>query len=353
MTLTHDAIAPLLDAAQRLVEPVSGMGERLRDHLEATDSILDFTTAPAPTTPAACVDGAVADEQTDALVWVTAVGIAQTNGRPDHTVTASAVAPVSGDTERLRSALMATCELSAATAWDDRMVFMDGGLATPLISVAQGLTVSDPDVSTSIWRHYRDTDLATVVNTYLDRLLAGRIAALPKQDTATGYIDLWLDALRRDLDHSQQQVLGRMRDRPLIGGLLRPGEMLAPRPAVELARTEVKAPEGHDLSAALDAAYTRLRKATGIHVTYFKPTRLPGRVIKVEYLERDPTGYADGRAIAAALDAQTLGPRMKEPLMQHQVDQVAKRTVTTNLSTITGMAARALDNPAATAHYRT
>lgn len=353
MSLAPGVVEQLLDIAQRLVEPVSGLREHLQGHLEVTGSFLDFPSAPAPDIPAAFVDGAVADEQTDALVWVTAAGVAQTAGRGDHTETASTVAPVSGDTDRLRSALMATCELSAATAWDDRMVFMDGGLATPLISVAQGVTVGDPDVEASIAHRYREVDVVGVVNTYLDRLLDGQIVALPKQDTATGYVERFRAELRRDLTDAQRHALGRMRDRSLIGGVLQPGQMLRPRPAAELVRTDVKAPDGHEGAAALSSAYARLRDATGVHVAYFKPTRLPTRVIKMEYLERDIAGFADGLTLAAALDAQTLGPRMKEPLMQHQVDVAAKRVVTANLSSITGTAARALDNPAATSHYRT
>lgn len=354
MTLNNETVAPLLDSAQRLVEPVTGLADRLRDHLDTADGVFDYTQSPHTTTQtAACVDGAVADDQTDALVWVTAVGVAHTDGRANHTATTSAVVPVSGDTERLRSALMATCELSASTAWKDRMVFIDGGLATPLISVAQGLTVRDPDVAASIEQHYQDSDITEVVNTYLDRLLVGKIAALPKQDTATGYIDLWTTSLGDSLPDSQRQMLSRLRDRPVISGLLQPGEMLHPRPATELTRTEAKSPEGYDASSALDDAYGRMRQADGLHVTYFKPTRLPTRVIKVEYLERDPDGFTDGRTLAAMLDTQTRGPRMKEPLMQHQVDQAAKRLVTANLSTITSMAARAIDNPSATGHYRT
>ncbi|MDN5893870.1 MAG: hypothetical protein L0H93_07550 [Nocardioides sp.] len=354
MTLTDEELGHLMETAQRLVEPVSGLSEILRTHLDDTGAVLDYTTSRRPDAlSAACVDGAVADHQTDSLVWLSAVGVAQTDGRPEHAVAGTAVAPVSGDTDRLRAALMATCELSAATAWDDRMVFMDGGLATPLISVAQGLTVTDPDVADSVERHYRDAHLLDVVHTYLDRLLDGRIAALPKQDTATGYIGQFATALRGSLSDQQRRALQRMRDRPLVGTLMWPGEMLRPRPAAELARTEAKAPEDNPATAALDDAYGRLRAATGVHVAYFKPTRLPTRVIKIEYLESDTTSFSDGLALAALLDAQTLGPRMKEPLMQHQVDQAAKRLVTANLSTITGTAARALEDQAATDHYRT
>lgn len=355
MSLTPGSLDTLIDRARQLVEPIDGLADRLREHLDATGAIHAFThtTAPPLTMPIACVDGAVADEQTDALVWATAVGVAQTTGRDDHATSATAVVPVSGDTERLRSALMATCELSAAVAWPDRTVFMDGGLATPLISVAQGVTVTDPDVGQSLANHYRSRNVIETVDAYLDRLLEGHIAALPKQDTATGYIDLLRGALRSSLPAAQISALARMRDRPLVSSILRPGEMLRPRPATELARTEAKPNGGNPVAAALAKSYERLHDANTVHVTYFKPTRLPSRVIKVEYLERDLERFTTAHTLVAALDEQTLGPRMKEPLMQHQVDQAAKRLVTSNLSTITATAARLLDNASATSHYRT
>lgn len=355
MTVSHDSIKPLLNTAVRLIEPVRGLTQTLRDHLTEAGRVETVDPRPPETLlPPACVDGAVAHDQTDALVWVTAVGVAQTRDRPDHTVTASSVAPVSAETDRLRSALMATCELSATTAWDDRLVLIDGGLATPLISVAQGLTVSDPDVATAVDRHYTDTDVATSINTYIDAILAGRVAALPKQDTAAGFLEQWADELAETLHDDQRQALSRLRDRPVITALLQPGEMLRPRRAVELGRTEVKPNDNStDRARTLDAAYGRLRNCDDVHVTYVKPTHLPSRVIKIEYVETDQTGFTIGRRLAALVDNQTRGPRMREPLMQHQADRAAKRLVSTNLSTITTLAARSLDDPTATSHYRT
>lgn len=358
MSLDQSTLAPIFERAQRLIEPVSGIAGRLRRHLAEAEAILDYTTGDqdgaTATLEPAFVDGAVADEQTDALVWVAAVAAAQTSGRVDHQEVVCDVAPVSGDTDRLRAALMATCELLAATTWDDRMTFMDGGLATPMISIAQGVSVRDYDVASSLAARYRDIGITDVVGTYLDRLQAGQVAALPKQDTAHGYIDLIANSLAEDLTATQQQALNRMRDRPVIGGLLNAGEMIRPRPAVELARTQMKpAAEDRPLPYGLDAAYRRLQETAGIHVAYFKPTRLASRVIKMEYLEHDTTGYTTGKTLARILDAQTVGPRMKEPLGQHRVDEAAKRLVTANLSTITSMAARLMNDPAATAHYRT
>lgn len=359
MTLDVADIEPLIDAAQRLMAPASAAEGMIREHVETNGAIVDLPE-PLDHDPArvtgpqfAAVDGAVADEQADALVWVTAVGVAQTEGRADHVATASAVAPVSSDTDRLRSALMASCELSAALACDDRTTCIDGGLATPLISIAQGLTVGDPDVAAAINRHYDKVAVVDVVDSYISRVIAGEVVALPKQDTATGYLDEWASALGDRLDTAARASLARLRDRPVVTSLLQPGQMLRPRRAVELSRTESKSPDTHAAAAGLAASYRRLGQANNVHVAYVKPRRLPTRVIKFEYLEDDPSTYSTGLAIASALDEQTLGPRMKEPLLQHQVDATAKRLVTSNLASILGLAGRALDDPSATVRYRT
>ena len=185
----------LLADARRLVEPVTGMAGRLRDLLDADGLVRGYPAPAAPGAMPGCafVDGAVAHEQTDALAWVAATGVRLVDGHQPVTLSATAVAPVSGDIERLRSALMAARELAAATAETPAadLVFMDGGLSTPLISVAQALLVRDLDVLAAVREHYRRTGIVDLVAAYVDLVAAGKVAALPKQDTATGFTGEW------------------------------------------------------------------------------------------------------------------------------------------------------------------
>lgn len=351
----------LIATAQRLIEPVRGLAGQMRDLLDANDEITSFplSSTPGQTPRTAFIDGAVAHEQTDALMWVAATGARLTDEHAPVVESATAVAPVSGDTERLRSALMASCELVAATSTEgaaDRVV-MDGGLATPLISLSQGLLVRDPDVERAIREHYTQIDLPDVVDRYVTLIEQGRVAALPKQDTATGYTTEWANAHRHDFEHSDSAAaLARMRDRPLAGAVLVPGEWLRPRHADELARTEIKA-GGTDtpdpLAQALAPHYERLARTENLHVAYFKPRRLPDRVIKIEYREDDPATGATGAALSALIDGVTMGPRVKEPMPQYQVDAAAKKAVTSTLSEMLHLVAAELHDETTIARYRT
>lgn len=348
--------ADLIATARRLVEPVRGMAGQMRDLLDSDDAIMPFPTSPPPgvTPQAAFIDGAVAHEQTDALMWIAATGVSLTDGQSPTVHDAAAVAPVSGDTERLRSALMACCELQAATTTSASRVFMDGGLATPLISLSQALLVRD--VERSIREHYDQIDLPAVLDRYVTLVEEGAVVALPKQDTATGYTSEWAKTHRDHFEHPDAaSALSRMRDRPLIGSLLMPGEWLRPRPAHELARTEIKSREADrpdPLAAALAPHYARLAAVEGLHVAYFKPRRLPDRVIKFEYREDDPSTWSTGTALSALIDGLTIGPRVKEPMPQYQVDAAAKKAVTSALSQIMQTASAALDE-SVTSRYRT
>lgn len=351
----------LLADARRLVEPVTGMAGRLRDLLDADGLVRGYPAPAAPGAMPGCafVDGAVAHEQTDALAWVAATGVRLVDGHQPVTLSATAVAPVSGDIERLRSALMAARELAAATAETPAadLVFMDGGLSTPLISVAQALLVRDLDVLAAVREHYRRTGIVDLVAAYVDLVAAGKVAALPKQDTATGFTGEWARRYRGDFDHVDSHVaLARLRDRPLAGSLLTPGEWLTPREATEIGRTEIKAahPDETDpLVSALAPLYARFAATDGLHVTYMKARRLRDRVVKIEYREDEPGRWSTGERITSLIDGVTLGPRVKEPLPQHQVDAAAKKVVTGTLSMLMQVASGALDDPAATSRYRT
>lgn len=354
-------LSALLDRARALLDPVRDTAETLGDLLRADGAIHAHPspgTPVGPSGPVGFTDGAVASEQTDALAWVAAVGVTQTSNYPDREHSARTVVPVCGDVERVRSALMASCELRATTtALADHhpgLIFMDGGLATPLVSIGQGLLMRDPDATEAITTHNANTDLPDTIAAYVTAILSGHIAALPKQDTATGYVDQWARRYTGALTGAQRENLQRLRDRPVMGGLLGPGEWVTPRPAKELRNVEAKVsgPDGTAHPAAIDTDYGRLRDATHLHVTYFRPHRLASRVIKIEYAETDTDTWETARDLIRYLDTVTMGPRVKEPLGQHLVDANAKRAVTATMTEMMGHATTVLD-PAATDRYRT
>jgi len=81
--------------------------------------------------PLVCVDGAVASTQTDVLLWTAATAA---NSDNDHSIIHQGVAPIGPSTDRLRSAMMALCEMEMAlyASKSAETVWMDGGLARPL-----------------------------------------------------------------------------------------------------------------------------------------------------------------------------------------------------------------------------
>lgn len=344
----------LVERALSLTEPAAHLSSYLRDQLGNEGMLHTLPAGPRPDPgKAAYTDGAVAAEQTDALVWIAASGVA--HGGPSGTIehTAAAVAPVTGETERARSAIMATCELAAATDATRAgapIVFMDGGLATPLVSVAMGMLAHDPDVHSAVEHHYATVDLACHVDRYVTDLLNGKIAALPKQDTARSYADIWGTRYRATLSADQQAVLDRTRDRPLLNALLRPGEWITPRRAT-FTTVEAKQPGPDGIPAALDAHYASLRQASDLYVTYVAPRRLPGHVIKLEYREAHPGDWTTAQRLLGHIDTATVGPRVREPLGQHLADDAAKRVVTGTLASLMGYAEQAA--PQAAERYRT
>lgn len=362
-TTTPDAAASaesvdypaLLDRAHLIADPTGHAVEAIREHVRDL-----IRTVPDPDPAAvslACVDGAVASEQTDSLMWTCAAGVRQAPRLGDRIVQAATVTPVGAETERVRGALMASCEMRAALstieADPERVVFMDGGISTPLVSIAQGLSLSADGVADAVHEHYARIGLGTLVRDYVDAVLAGQIAALPKQDTSSGYTGSWAHTLTDRVGERAAHSLENLRDRPVLSQLLAPGEWITPRPALEAARIEAKMLTRDGLRPAkVDADYARIRDNTSLYVTYFKPRRLPDRVIKVEYREHDTASWARARQLLAVLDAATLGPRIKEPLFQHEVDTAAKRAVTSLLSEVMQVATSNLD-PALTSHYRT
>lgn len=343
----------LLGRAKRLADPTLEIVSELRPLVAS--SVRDF---PAPGTTSVstcgCVDGAVASEQTDALTWTVAVGVRQYPGIPDELVHAATVTPVGAETERVRGALMASCEVAAALSTPDgHVTFMDGGLSTPLVSIAQGLAVTAPEAASAIHEHFTRISLDDVVGGYVDAVLAGKIAALPKQDTSSGYANLWATQHLSELGEPAAAVLAGARDRPVLSALLQPGQWITPRPATELARIEAKMTTRDGVKPAkVDRHYARIREQHDLFVTYFKPTRLPDRVIKVEFHTSDTRAWKHAEQLVSMLDAQTIGPRIKEPIMQHQVDSTAKQRVASQLTQVMGAATAEL-TASSTQHYRT
>lgn len=340
----------LIARAQTLTEPVADLASTLRTILSEEGNIHTFPAGAPPLQhdKVAFTDGAVASEQTDALTWVAATGVCQMPGDDATQITAHAVAPVCPDTERLRAALMATSEVAATTSTFTThrpdVVMMDGGIATPLVSIAQGHLVRDPDVAAEVAEFYTASDMATHISRYIDHAVSGRVAALPKQDTATAYLAQWAHQHAQRLTGPAQAAMGRMRDRPVLGAVLEPGEWVTPRRATSLANVEAKVWNDTDgwVPLPIDRDFGRLRACTNLYVTYFRPHRLASRVIKVEFYEADPQRWTTARALIQYLDAVTVGPRVKEPLGQHLVDAAAKRAVTSAMTEMLGAASMAM-----------
>lgn len=359
MTTTADTDAGLgrfAADARRFAAPVGDLPALLRDVLGEAGLIGQLPAAPVRDDTITYVDGALAGDQTDALIYVAAVACA-TTGETETVYTTQGVAPVSRDTESYRSLLMASLELEAA-AGAGRRVFVDGGLATSLIALGAMGTLTDPDVIDQTLAHLDDRHTMTTADQFIDKVVGGSIVGLPKQDTAQTYTAGWAQQHRAVLG-DRIATLVRLRDRPLVDAILRPGEILAARPAVELRR--IKAPQpGQDTPTwhtigetvnRFDALLGRVRTCDGLQVCYFKPASGAQRTIKVEYRGRDEH---TGAAIAALVAADCDSPRILEPYGQHRVDQSCKRAVRSHLQAVTATITDALaDHPEVARHYRT
>lgn len=361
MTVLGVSPASLLDVdrlvveARRISRPFAGMPQALRRELNR--HISPFKAGLILRVGPVCgwVDGAVASEQTDALVWTTAVGVATTLDG-DLVARTAAVIPVCSDSERLRGLLMAGCEIEAAVAALDagcELVFVDGGLTTSLMSVTGEKFLTDPDAAAAADHFLTAHGLVRLAGRYVDGILDGRIVALPKQDTAQVFVEQWAASLAI-ASPEMGEALGRMRDRPVIDSFLAPGEMLAPRPAT--LRIEAAGVRSQPQSARLaefDRHLARLRAAKGLAVAYFKPSGGAQRTIKFEFATTPGhTPASTAARLAAFLDGQCGGPRVMEPFGQHMVDQVCKQSVRADMLALTATLTAALDDDTATRHYR-
>jgi len=329
------------------------------DHLRAHHAIRDLPDVPTESAPLVCVDGGVAHEQTDSLTWIAAVGVSS-----DGTAQAPAtmVLPVTASAERSRSMLMALCEVATALTVLDRQgeVWLDGSLATPLISIATGLLVSDPQTASLVSDVLTETNADVLIGDYVQYATQGQVRAMPKQDTASGYCHAWADQIGGETG----QWLTEQRDRLVATSLLGPGQWLMPRPAAEALRVHAKT--ATDAPASVRAWSGMLEELLGYwrdevdaHVTYFVPAHADTRAVKIEYTtaadSTDDAAVDLAGQLCARASAEMVGPRIREPLAQYQADALAKREVTSLITQLQGVAASKFmhTHPGAVTGYRT
>jgi hypothetical protein len=122
-------------------------------------------------------------------------------------------------------------------------------------------------------------------------------------------------------------------DRVMASQVLKPGELLAPRPLSELAGQSLNEVKGSaKVRRAAEALGTLVDKIAGMaqsgrmHTTYFKPYGAH-TVIRFEFIsassDRDVIN-ADAARYAAILNADTIAPHMMEPFCQYAVDAEVK-----------------------------
>ena len=308
-----------------------------------------------------CVDGAVAAEQTDTLAWIAAVA---TDSSSRIIRRKTAVAPVSSGLDQFRSAVMALCEMSVAVELNDLKVptWMDGGLVTPLLSVATGLQVADRDTATLLCDLMDSVDAAGIIDGYIDHATQGSISALPKQDTAATFCAEW--SAIDELPERTRAWLARRRDRAVAASVVGPGQFLVPRAGVEALRVAAKAPaSGHPRATAwarqLEALLTDWREMVNPWVTYAVPDGASvARAVKIEFTtpadaDHEQVVDAAGQRAAEAC-AGVVGTRVVEPYQQYVVDQRAKSEVRGLLSGLVGQAQAVLleQHPGAVSRFR-
>jgi hypothetical protein len=273
------------------------------------------------------------------------------------------VMPVGSHTDRTRSMLMALCELASALQTVDLHgeVWMDGSLATPLISIATGLLVTDETAMSLVCDALAEYNADGLVGDYIHYASLGKIRALPKQDTASGFCELWA---RQVTDPELVAWLMTQRDRMIATDILAAGQFLAPRRASEAGRVEAKVPaaasaEARAWAGTLDELLAYWRNDVAAYVTYALPASATSRAVKVEFTvdaDADDSAILElAGEVSARAGESMLGARIREPLPQHKADSRAKRQVTSLVTSLTSAAQVRFrhTHPAAVRHYRT
>lgn len=327
----------------------------LRESLLANKEISDYAHFSTPQ-PLVCVDGALATTQTDVLVWVAAVASDSESTSTAHSV---AVAPVSTSADRLSSAAMALCELQAArsAAQAHEAAWMDGGLATPLISVATALALPDRRTSQAVCQLLDRMGAPELITDYITLAQAGRIRALPKQDTARSYSKLWSEAA---VPPAVAAWVRSHSDHTIVRRILRPGERTQPRRADEALRAGIKrvstAPAGAQMWVeALAPLFEMWADTVSAWVVYGIPRHGTGRPIKLEITVprgTAPGPYADH--LLGVVDSQIRGAQIVESLPQYLVDRLVKQEASASIMNLMGLASQRLGSvhPEAVNHYR-
>lgn len=352
--MTFDAI--LADARKFLGATDPAAKTTARNLLEAAS---EFTTYPQPPhqLPLLCVDGALATTQTDALVW-TAASAGTSGSEPP--IIHGAVAPVGPAADRISGATMALAEMQMAVkaSLGHREVWMDGGLATPLISLSTALTDPNKHISASLAGVLERADSLETVAAYVELATQGRLLALPKQDTARAFSQHWAHIYAQE--PALKDWLASRSDRSLTMALLSRGERTRTRTADEALRVEIKnvsttPPTSKLWAEAMNPIFARWRTEVSAHIAYVMPRHGIGRPIKIEMTTDNPqTAESRMDQAASIVDSQIVGPHIIEPLPQHLVDITVKRAVSSGIIDLMGAVTSSFiaTHPEATGKYR-
>lgn len=311
-----------------------------------------------PPQPLVCIDGAVASTQTDVLVWTAAVA---GNSDADNSITHQLVTSINPSTERLRSAAMAICEMKMAlqVAESVESVWMDGSLSTPLLSVSTAISGANEAIADTVTELLERTDALKTIADYVELACAGRLRALPKQDTAQGFSEDWREL--PILADATSRWIGERNDHVLARSVLTPGEHLAARRAREALRVKIRTSE--DMPAgtktwadALNPVFRAWRTGVAAYVTYAMPNVGTGRPVKVEFTTSglDITAEVTKNVVETAC-SHIAGVQVVEPLPQYLVDATVKKQVTTEMLDLMRFAHQQLGGhyPEAVNEYRT
>lgn len=320
-TLSTTATALATDAVD-ILTPALDAKDAIRRHLLDNGDITAIQTGARQ--PVAAVDGGMTKEKlyaVDLLVAVACASLTPPGRCPDAKVWAQ-IHPREGDNDRLVAAVMAAQEITAlAEAPEGYSRWLDGSTATPLLSVARALGSHSDHVRGEATAAARNLNLVAAVQA-LAGTHAQDVIALPKADSRSFYADAIAQAIGHHIPGG---------DRMLALNVLNPGEMLPPRPAVEVIDVRFRVPdeataEQRDLAQRLDDATEPLRRAgkNGTHiVTYFKPSH-GASVTKIELRAPDTASVHTSAQRAAELVNSYCVAGLLEPIPQHQVDLKAK-----------------------------